>query len=192
MRWTQKEMRAVVREERDALLLRPTDMLDPYALAREHGIEVYTLTGLLDFGVSQTCVDHFAGANSRTWSAALVAVGSARIIVENESHATVRRRASIAHELGHFLLEHTFQSVILGEDHKRQFDEAQEKQATFMAGELLVPLAAAQHAAFDAWDNARVARTYGVSEQFAQMQMYGQRVRAQRAAQRYGPRSQPV
>jgi hypothetical protein len=33
-------------------------------------------------------------------------------------------------------------NVILGEDHKRQFNEQQEKQTTFTAGELLIPLAA--------------------------------------------------
>ena len=31
---------------------------------------------------------------------------------------------------------------------------------------------------YDGWDNARVAAMYNVSEQFAQMQMTGQRVRA--------------
>lgn len=61
--------------------------------------------------------------------------------------------------------------MILGEDHRRQFNEQQEKLATFMAGELLIPLAAAERMAFDGWDNARVAAAYGVSEQFAQMQM---------------------
>ena len=185
MRWTQKAMREVVADERAGLDLRPTDRLDPYELAEEHGIAVYTLGGLEAHGVSQACLDHFSGVSSRNWSAALLAIGSARVIVENESHADVRRRASIAHELGHFLLEHEFHSVILGEDHKRQFDEVQEKQAKFMAGELLIPLAAAERAAFDSWDNERVARTFQVSEQFAQMQMYGQRVRASRAAERY-------
>jgi hypothetical protein len=63
--------------------------------------------------------------------------------------------------------------VIFGEDHKRQFNEQQEQQATFIAGELLIPLAAAERMAFDGWDNARAAATYGVSEQFAQMQMGG-------------------
>jgi hypothetical protein len=43
--------------------------------------------------------------------------------------------------------------------------------------------------AFDGWDNARVAADYGVSEQFAQMQMKGQRVRADRAAKKFGYRS---
>jgi len=104
----------------------------------------------------------------------------------NESHALVRRRSNIAHELGHYLLEHPFDHVILGEDHNRQFNDEQEKQATFIAGELLIPLAAAERMAFDGWDNARVAAAHGVSAQFAQMQMKGQRVRAQRAAESTG------
>ncbi|MFA0839028.1 ImmA/IrrE family metallo-endopeptidase [Streptomyces rochei] len=186
LRWTQALMREVAQEERAGLGLRPTDPLDPYALAEEHGIAVYTLEGLQGFEMDSAALHHFTVSSSSAWSAALVPLGTARVIVENESHIPVRRRSNIAHELGHFLLEHSFDGVILGEDHKRQFNPEQEKQAKFMAGELLVPLAAAQRMAYDGWDNARVAAAYMVSEQFAQMQMKGQRVRAQRAAQKYG------
>lgn len=118
----------------------------------------------------------------------LLPIGTARIIVENDNHEPVRRRSNIAHELGHHLLEHPFDQAILGEDHKRVFDDKQEKEATFMAGELLIPLKAAERMAFDGWDNPRVANRYGVSEQFAQMQMKGQRVRAQRAAENFSRR----
>ncbi|MEU8512632.1 ImmA/IrrE family metallo-endopeptidase [Kitasatospora sp. NPDC048722] len=189
MRWTQALMREVAQEERAALDLRPNDPFDPYVLAEEHGIDVYTLSSLVEFGIGTEVLNHFTALDSSAWSAALVPLGTARVIVENESHAVVRRRSNIAHELGHHLLEHPFDNVIFGEDHKRQFNEEQEKQATFMAGELLIPLAAAERMAFDGWDNARVATAYRVSEQFAQMQMKGQRVRAQRAAQKYGFRS---
>ncbi|WP_344887992.1 ImmA/IrrE family metallo-endopeptidase [Nonomuraea antimicrobica] len=179
-------MREVVIEEREGLGLSPTDPLDPYALADAHGIPIYGLEDLLAHGASPEAFSHFTMGDSAVWSAALLPLGTARVIVENESHAVVRRRSNIAHELGHFLLEHPFDNVILGEDHKRQFDEKQEKEAAFMAGELLIPLAAAERMAFDGWDNARVAAAYGVSTQFAQMQMKGQRVRAQRAARKYG------
>lgn len=189
MRWTQSLMRDVAQEERAALGLGATDPFNPYALAEAHGIAVYTLSSLRGFGVGAEAYSHFTVCDSSAWSAALVRLGAARIIVENESHAVVRRRSNIAHELGHHLLEHPFDSVIFGEDHKRQFNEQQEKQATFMAGELLIPLAAAERMAFDGWNNARVAAAYGVSEQFAQMQMKGQRVRAQRASQKYGFRT---
>jgi Zn-dependent peptidase ImmA (M78 family) len=138
--------------------------------------------------VLAAAVAHFTTVRSFAWSAALVPLGSVRLIIENDLHARVRRRSSIAHEMGHHLLEHDFSVVILGEDHQRQFDENQEKQATFMAGELLVPFEAVERMAFDGWDNSRVAQTYQVSEQFAQMTMYGQRIRAQRSAARFPSR----
>ncbi|WP_344948279.1 ImmA/IrrE family metallo-endopeptidase [Sphaerisporangium flaviroseum] len=178
-------MREVVLEERGELGLGAIDPFDPYALADAHGILAFKLGDLLAGGMSQKAFGHFTMDNSAAWSAALVPLGSARVIVENESHARVRRRSNIAHELGHFLLEHPFDNVILGEDHKRQFDEKQEKEADFMAGELLIPLAATSRMAFDGWDNARVAAAYDVSPQFAQKQMYGQRVRAQHAERKY-------
>lgn len=186
MRWTQQRMREVANEEREELGLGPHDPLDPYKLCAAHGIEVYPLT---DFQQFPGAVAHFGERRTRAWSAALVPIGSARIIIENDCHSPVRRRSSIAHELGHHLLEHAFESVVLGEDHQRQFDATQEKQAQFLSGELLIPLRAAERMAFDELDNPAVSARYGVSEQFAQMQMRGQRVRAQRAAARFKNRA---
>lgn len=188
MRWTQKLMREVAQDERADLGLNPLDPLDPYDLAEAHGIPVYRLADCVDHGLPPEVFGHFAEQHTGSWSAMLVPLGSARIIVENEKHASVRRRSNIAHELGHHLLEHQFDQVVLGEDHKRVFDEQQEKQAMYMAGELLIPLKAAARMAFDGWSNARVAARYGVSEQFAQMQMKGQRVRAKRAADKFNDR----
>lgn len=186
MRWTQKLMREVAQEERELLGLGPTDKFDPYKLAEAHGIPVYPLSELTRWDLSTEAHSHFAGRNAGTWSAALVPIGKSRMIVENDGHAGVRRRASIAHELGHHLLEHPFDAALIGEDHERLFDKTKEKEATFMAGELLVPDAAARKAAYARWDNGQVALAYGVSEQFAQMQMKGARVIAQRASRKYG------
>ena len=182
MRWTQKLMREVAREEREALGLGPTDQFDPYKLAEAHGIPIYTLSELnKSSNLSGEAHAHFFGENSATWSAALIPIGKSRVIVEHDGHADVRRRASIAHELGHHLLEHPFDAALVGENHERLFDKSKEKQANFMAGELLVPEAVARKAAYAKWNNAQVAFAYGVSEQFAQMQMKGARVIAQRA-----------
>lgn len=183
MRWTQKLMREVAQEERRALGLTATDKLDPYQLAEEHGIPVYSLSELRTWDLSEEAHNHFFSNTTGKWSAALVPLGRGRLIVENDGHADVRRRASIAHELGHHLLEHAFSGALMG-DHERLFDAAKEKQATFMAGELLVPDAAAFKAAYARWTNAQVALAYGVSEQFAQMQMKGPRVIAQRSAKK--------
>lgn len=107
------------------------------------------------------------------------------IIIDNDAHTNVRRRASVAHELGHHLLEHAIDATLMGGDHARLFDPTKEKEATFMAGELLVPDAAAFKAAYAKWTNAQIAHAYGVSEQFAQMQMKGPRVVAARATKKY-------
>lgn len=177
VRWTQKLMQELAEEERTNLGLGQWDQLDPHALCEEHGIPVYALSEI----ASVEAVKHFNADRASTWSAALVPVGSARLIVENDKHPVVRRRSNIGHELGHFLLEHEFQTELFGESHTRQFDEKLEKEATFLAGELLVPFQSVEQMAFKGWTNEQVALKFGVSRQFAQMRMKGQRVRAKRA-----------
>lgn len=179
-------MREVASEERVNLGLGPTDRFDPYLLADEHGISIYALSELNAWDLRDEALAHFIDDGTGKWSAALVPLGTGRVILDNDGHAEVRRRASIAHELGHHLLEHAFDASFVGATHERVFDKTKEKQATFMAGELLVPDAAARKAAFAGWTNLQVALAFGVSEQFAQMQMKGARVIAQRSALKYG------
>jgi hypothetical protein len=188
VRWTHKLMREVVAEERDELGLAVTDKFDPYLLAEKHGIPVYGLSTLSTWGAGAAAQAHFAGINAGKWSAALIPLGHNRFIVEHDGHAVVRRRASIAHELGHLLLEHEFGAALIGVDHERVFDPAREKEAAFMAGELLIPEEAARKAAFANWSNDQVSIAYGVSTQFAQMQMKGMRVVAQRTAVKWARR----
>lgn len=174
-------MRDVAEEERTGIGLSSLDALDPYLLAEEHGIPVYRLDELADGPSAGAAVQHFTTVRSTMWSAALIPVGSRRLIIENTAHVLPRRHASLAHELGHHLLEHEFAEMLLTEDGCRRFDRAREKEATFLAGQLLIPDAAAKRAAFDGKNNAQVAAAYGVSEQFAQMRMSGARVMARRA-----------
>jgi Zn-dependent peptidase ImmA (M78 family) len=180
-RWTQEKMKQVAGEEREWLSLGPTAPLDPYVLAREHGIPVYPIDELPDEWCSQDAVVHFTTTRSRVWSAALVPVGTSRLILENTGHAPVRRRSSLAHELSHHLLEHAFEDVLLSDDGCRKLDTRKEGEANFLAGELLIPYPAALKAAFTEKTNNEVAAMYGVSPQFAQMRMKGARVHAQRA-----------
>lgn len=177
-------MREVTLEERHGLGLGLFDVFDPYALAEEHGIPVYSLSSLREWDLSQDAHAHFRNERGAVWSAALMPYGTARMIIENDGHDGVRRRSSVAHELGHHLLEHPFDAALIGADHNRQYDASLEKQALFVSGELLITEHAAKKAAFADWDNAQVARAFKVSEQFAQMRMKGVRVMAQRARQK--------
>jgi hypothetical protein len=181
LRWTQESMKEVAAEERGWLGLGLMDRLDPYLLAREHGIPVYPIADLPDQHCSQGAVAHFTATRTAVWSAALVPVGTGRLIMENTGHSSARRCASVAHELSHHLLEHEFDDVLLADDGCRKIDKKKEKEANFLAGELLVPYQAALKVAFAEKTNEEVAAIFGVSTQFAQMCMKGARVHAQRA-----------
>src|SRR4051794_36260636 len=149
-------MREVVAEERLEQGVGLRERFDPYALADAHGVDVYSIDELPDGHCSDAAVAHFTSTRRAAWSAALIPVGPSRIILENVSHDPCRRRSSIAHELGHFLLEHDFDDVLLTDDGCRQFDPVREKQAKYFSGELLIPEAAARWAAFRDWTNGRV------------------------------------
>ena len=180
-KWTQKEMAKVAAEERGALGLNLMDPLDPYLLAEKWGIPVYPISVLADEDCPNETIEHFRTTSSKRWSAALVPLGRGRIIIENDSHQTVRRRSSVAHEMSHHLLEHVFPEGVLASDHDKLYSKAVEKQALFMSGELLAPNAACQKLAFRDADNAAVAARFNISTQMAQMQMKGPRSYAKHA-----------
>ena len=180
-RWTQEKMREVAAEERGWLGVGLMDPLDPYALARGHGIPVYPIDELPDEYCSRDAVAHFTVRRPKVWSAALVPVGSVRIILENTGHSQARRCSSLAHEMSHHLVEHEFGDVLLTDDGCRKVNKKNEDQANFLAGELLITYQAALKAAFADKTNEEIAAIYGVSAQFAQMRMKGARVHAQRA-----------
>jgi hypothetical protein len=180
----QTEMRALAAEERAGLNLGPFAPLDPYALAAEHGIPVYGIYTLMDNGCTLEAIGHFTCRQVGKWSAALVPHGTGRFIIENTAHSPQRRRASVAHELSHLLLEHEFDSVLLADDGSCRFDKEQEGQARFLAGQLLIPDQAAVRAAFRGTTNYQLAARYGVSPDFARWRMSGARVIADRATRK--------
>lgn len=179
-RWTQAAMREVATQERAELGLNVMDPLDPYALCQAHGIDVLQLDQLLEYGCAPESVHHFKETSS-SWSAALIPVGTGRVILENETHTPQRRRANIAHELGHHLLEQEFAQVLTDRDHRLLVDPKMEKEALLISGELLVPSDACKRMAFQDWTNDDVAAHFIVSTQFAQMRMSGPRKFAERA-----------
>lgn len=181
-RWTQASMIAVACEERSDLGVGPFDALDPFALAAHHGIPIYPVDELATSPLAAEAVQWFTTTGAGLWSAALIPVDRFRIIIENTAHTVQRRRASIAHELAHYLLEHPFDEALVDVERRcRTFDKTREDQAKFLSGELLIPQRAARRAAFCGWTNDQVASHFGVSIQFAQMQMAGARTYAARA-----------
>jgi hypothetical protein len=151
---------------------------DPYEFAADYGIPVVEL-GTLE-GPAR---DHFYNSMGGTLSGALVKCGNGLAILDNDAHPTTRRRATISHEISHYLLEHEFASVLRPNERGCGIDADQEEEAKFLSGELLIPTEAAVKHAMKSRSNEEVARYHGVSTRFAlwRMNVSGARLIAVRA-----------
>jgi hypothetical protein len=176
--------RRLAAEVRAELGLSPYARLDPRAVAELYGIPVYPLDELTAWGLPPAALAHLGGHPRTVFSAALVPVGSGRLIVENSAHAETRRRASISHELAHVLLEHPFGPALLGPEGCRLVDRGLEAEADCLGGELLIPYPAAIAAARAELTDRQVAVRYRVSTAYARMRMNRTGARARAAGEK--------
>lgn len=173
-----KRLAAEVREEAG---LDPMTALDPWEIAKDYGITVVELCAL---ALDDKAREHFVSVRPDAFSGALVPFGNGALIVENDTHAAVRRRSTMAHELAHVLGEHVFGASLVNERGCRLADQVQEEEAAEIAGELLVPFEAAKFLARRRATNEEVALQFGVSVALARWRMdaTGARLIAKRAA----------
>jgi Zn-dependent peptidase ImmA (M78 family) len=99
----------------------------------------------------------------------------------SQQRPSVAARVGDLHEASPKRFEKSAAIFVLTDEHGCQFDKAKEKEASFLAAELLVPYQAALKAAFAEKTNEEIAAAYGISTQFAQMRMAGARKHAARA-----------
>lgn len=86
------------------------------------------------------------------------------VIGVNKKHHSVRRRFSVAHELGHFLLGHKIGQEIIDEEFNKPFPI--EKEANAFASALLMPASWMKDSvAKKGLDLEELAKTYDVSKQ---------------------------
>lgn len=157
---------------------------DPWRLAELYGISVQ---GITEVGASAPTVEYLTITSPRLFSGALLPIGTGRAIVENDGHDRPRRRSTVCHEMCHVLLEHRFTTVLVREgDNCRNSDRNQELEAAELAGELLVPAAAARTMGHSGLSDEEVARKYEVSLEMARwrMQVSGARKIAKNIAAR--------
>jgi Zn-dependent peptidase ImmA (M78 family) len=166
-----EEMKRLVSELRGELGLDAHASLDPRDLAEQYGIPVFPLTEMSEWGCSPETLAHYASDSKATFSAALIPCGTSRMIIDNDNHAPTRRRASLAHEMGHVLLEHPFTEAVLTADGCRAVHPDLEEEAHWFGGELLIPFDAATTWARRGASNDEVASHHGVSVQYAGMRM---------------------
>lgn len=140
---------------------------DPYALAAEYGIKVVSLSEL-----ACDARDRFLKRDGSTLSGALIPDGTSVIILDNDAQLLARRRNTMSHELAHVVLEHEF-GVSLADGRKCGLAGAQEEEADWLAGELLVPYDAALHLARGGATDDVVAQRMDVSLAVARWRMNG-------------------
>ncbi|MGX4690703.1 ImmA/IrrE family metallo-endopeptidase [Streptomyces sp. JNUCC 63] len=184
--WTKKALEQLALDVRAEI---GSDIHGPLNLARladEYGIPIYPLSDLGAHGCSPEALNYFAGPGAKSWSAALVPVGTSRFIVENSAHSLQRRRSNVAHEFGHLLLEHEFDRILFTDGECRNVNDTaartREEQALALSAELLIPKKAAIKAALAGKTDSEVAEQFDVSIEFARMRMNpsGARTIAQR------------
>lgn len=127
--------------------------------------------------------DHFYFSPDATLSGALIKSGNGFVILDNDGHPTTRRRATLSHEISHFLLEHEFASVLSPNERGCGIEVEQEDEAKFLSGELLIPTEGAIRHAFKDRSDEQVARFHGVSVELARwrMNVSGARIIASRS-----------
>ena len=158
--------------------------LDLEALAERLRVDVVRLS---DFAA--TCPDQVAQLTSRDttgFSALIFPVGDGRnVAIVNDGHSQGGQNSNLAHELAHLLLLHSPEEVnnCAG---CRNFDSAVENEASFLAGCILIPDAAARRIVRSGIDADTAQLRYGVSRRMLdwRLNVSGAIIQRQRARRR--------
>lgn len=140
---------------------------DPYQLADLYGIRVLRLSDL----DCATALEHFSEMRPDVFSGAVLPIGTAVVMIENDSHLHVRRRSTVSHEMSHVLLEHPFDATVFSFDDCRSSDAAHEDEANWLAGELLIPSSTARSLGARGVSEQEVAQRFDVSIQMARWRL---------------------
>lgn len=124
-----------------------------------------------------------------SWSGMTIRQETTTAIVINPSHARVRQRSTLTHELAHFLLRHVPARVdvsVSGMLLLSEYSEESEAEADWLSGALLLPREALMHHRSRSESAANIARVFGTSEQLCEwrLRMTGVDIQLKRAATR--------
>lgn len=143
--------------------------LDPRILAQHLQILVWTphdVARLVPLDARH--LDQLLVHDSDGWSAVTLIVPGKKLIIVNSEHAPVRQNSDIMHELAHLILEHeparvdmTPQKLMILDT----YNKAQEDEANWLAGALLVPRDGLLQFLARNSQNGHAATHFNVSEQ---------------------------
>ena len=149
---------------RSELKLAPKDALDPRTLAGHLGIIVWRLEEIP--GIPLECVSVLQ-ADSDSWSAATICVGLRHAVILNSSHSPARMNSDFMHELSHLILAHTAARMDVSNDGTlllSTYNRAQEDEANWLSGALLLPRDALLHIRKQRLTDGTACRLYGCSQ----------------------------
>jgi hypothetical protein len=144
--------------------LSPIAPLDPRDLAKHLGISIWAPADIP--GLPPQDVRHLTMKASDSWSAATLRNGKASLIIINNAHARTRQNNSIAHEIGHVVLEHEPAKMYVTPDGlmmMSEYNNVHEEEASWFAGAILVPRDALLDVIKRGLVEAAAANYYGVS-----------------------------
>ncbi len=153
--------------------------LDSRVLAEHLGIPLHPVSSLRGDGVA-AAIRHMM-VNQSVLSAMTIFPEwpwRRRVIIFNDANSEARQNSDVTHELGHGLRLHEPRHAIV--NGCRDYSKAEEDEASWLAGCLLVPRAAAVAVAYAGEPLDLAAERYGVSLEMMRMRVH--RTGAQRQA----------
>lgn len=138
------ECESVATAERAAIGLDTLARLDPRILAGSWEIDIHPVSSLSGGAEIRAAVDHVMSVNPAMFSAMTIFPDwprRRRVIVYNDANSEARQNADITHELAHGLRLHEPRHAIV--NGCRDYSKAEEEEASWLAGCLLVPRDAA-------------------------------------------------
>lgn len=134
----QSERRAI--EVRKTLNLEEISPLSANILADHMGVRVWSAQDIQDF--SQSDLNHLLHVEPDEWPAFTIRIGEHFLVVYNPSQSPRRINSVLMHELSHIILGHELTSAGTTTDGHlvpSNYDEAQEAEADWLGGALLLP-----------------------------------------------------
>lgn len=124
---------------RKDLGLKPIDPLDPKLLAKQLNVIVWDVNqvpGLEDKHKKRLLVE-----DKDSWSALTIQYADKHLIILNTSHSKKRQSSDLMHELSHVFLDHKPSRVDVSDGGLllNTYDQAQEAEASWLCGSLLLP-----------------------------------------------------
>lgn len=154
----------IAADQRQAIGLRPEDALDPERLAQHLGVTVWGPEDVPE--LPQDSLRCLVQEDADDWSAVTLQVGSSRLTILNSAHAPTRRRSDLAHELAHLILGHRPSRIDVSNQGLlvlSTFEGAEEEEANWLSGALLVPRDGLMRAYRRQRDEGCLADHFGIS-----------------------------